>query len=209
LTTTDPDRLYWDEIVRRGMAARKKSDDSSWELGECASEVETRYGEGDLQKYADAIGVNYDTLRDYRYVVGRFVERPTNLPFGVLRALARIETDEDRQYWMGRAVMEHWTVSRARREIAQMLDGPKVPEPSARKQPAMNGHTDRATEMFRNIAEGFAALREEAGEQEPEVVARSLTEESRRAAERAIHNASEFVDYWSSILTLEVGGDND
>jgi len=111
--TTDPDRLYWDEFVSRGIELREKADGVQWELGALALTVETTYGARDFQKFADAIGIGFLTLQDYRYVVSRFSGRPDNLPIGVLRALS---AKDNREELLKRAVAEKWTVKRAREE---------------------------------------------------------------------------------------------
>lgn len=111
--STDPDRLYWDEIVARGREIAEAADSSSWELGRLAEQVEVRYGEADLQKYADLIGVTYDSLRDYRYVTSRFADRSARVSFTVMRQLARLDDPAERAEWLARAEREGWTVSRA------------------------------------------------------------------------------------------------
>jgi hypothetical protein len=42
--------------------------------------VVTVYGQGDLQRYAEAVGVEYETLKQYRSVASAFRESGRRLP---------------------------------------------------------------------------------------------------------------------------------
>lgn len=64
----DAMKVQWHILVTAGKNAVKSRDDAQWVLGDLACEVETSYGEQDLQNFADAIGVEYSTLRRYRDV---------------------------------------------------------------------------------------------------------------------------------------------
>ena len=71
--------LDWEGLVNEGIEARKMGDAANWRLGDLAAGVETVYGEGDLQRYADAIGIEYGTLREQRRVAGKFPENARRL----------------------------------------------------------------------------------------------------------------------------------
>lgn len=81
----------WDELVEAGK--RLAGSNPQWELGDLAGEVDTRYGEADLEKYAKEIGVKHKTLLTYRTVARAFPEisiRREN-PFGVYQVFATLD----------------------------------------------------------------------------------------------------------------------
>lgn len=80
--------LDWEGLVNEGIEARKMGDAANWRLGDLAGGVETHYGDCDLQKYSNRIGVAYESLRDYQRVSKRFVERSTNLTWSHHRVVA-------------------------------------------------------------------------------------------------------------------------
>lgn len=204
----DPDRLRWDDYVEHGRALVESHDSAAWELGVLAGEVETTYGGRDLQKFADAIGLSADTIDDYRRIARRFPGGSRKLALGVLHALARIEDADEREEWLERAERERWSVSRARREVAEQFAPLKTPpilkEEGTKQNVGMKASPDRAVAMFENIAAGFEALTAESEYVEKDDAARGMTSERRRAAERAVQRAQEFVDYWSDVLMREV-----
>lgn len=211
---SDPDRLQWDEIVERGRAAREASDGAQWLLGDLASSVETRYGEHDLQKYADQIGINLDTLMDYRTTAKRFSVRYRQLPFSLLRQIGRLPA-EQWDAWVACAEREHWTVARARREVAAALTEPiATPEREGKKKNlGMKAHADPIVTRFTTIANAFTSLAEmeEQENAEPEEIARKVQgdRERQRAVESAVERAQQFVDRWSRILNYEVSAAED
>lgn len=77
------------EYVRQGREAAN----SQWTLGDLAIQVQTTYGDHTLEKYADDIGVEYNTLRNYRYVSGQYqnARRRANLPWTVHATFAAQE----------------------------------------------------------------------------------------------------------------------
>ncbi len=208
---SDPDRLQWDEIVEAGRAAREASDGAQWTLGDLAAQVETRYGERDLQKFADAIEVNYDTLLDYRTTARRFPVRYRTSSFSLLRVIGRLPEDLWDE-WLARAVGGKWTVSRARREVTAYLTLAESEPPPDRggkkKNIGMKASADPIVSRFTSIADAFEALREqeEKDSAEPEDMARAVQfdHDRQRAVERAVERATQFVDRWSRILMMEV-----
>lgn len=194
--TSDPDRLYWDEFVARGKELRERADGIQWELGALALTIETTYGLNDLARFAQQIGVAFDALHDYRYVASRFVVRPTNLSFGVLRVLA---PRDDREALAERAAVEHWTVKRARDETRPQRDyGPKdrpakseVGSLQVTQSKGKHGEAPSEARWFKDIIEDFERLAErmEAVEENPLPY---WDHETARAFERAYSLAYEF-----------------
>ncbi len=76
----------WTTLVKEGKQAVK----SNWKLGDLALEVETGHRDHSLQEYADEIGVEYDTLRDYRYVAEAWptAERSATVGWSIHRVFA-------------------------------------------------------------------------------------------------------------------------
>jgi hypothetical protein len=83
----DLSNLDWDTLVQIG---RQIAYAGQWVLGDLATQVGTVYGEHSLEKYADEIGVEYDTLRRYRDISRAFPETATRgaQPWSVHRVLA-------------------------------------------------------------------------------------------------------------------------
>lgn len=57
----------WEQFVTYGQIFRGYKDMSQWALGDLASGVQKTYGEGSIEKYANAIGVPYKRLLEYRH----------------------------------------------------------------------------------------------------------------------------------------------
>src|SRR5690606_36664382 len=124
----------WDALVERGRVAAQ----SQWVLGDLALEVETTYGGGQLQEYADAIGVEYDALRDYRMVAETYgsAERSAKVGWTVHRVLA---SQPDRHDLLKSSPRDHgiaadtWTY-RAARELVRRRNGVREDKGEARTE---------------------------------------------------------------------------
>jgi len=72
----DLSALSRDELVEYGRKVASFSEHveavSRWALGDLACAVETSYGESELAKYAEEVGVKWSTLRDYAQVSAAF-----------------------------------------------------------------------------------------------------------------------------------------
>ncbi len=107
----------WGRIVAEGRAARTAADGGSWRIGHLALLVERRYASGALQKFAEAIGESYGTVRRYRWVAKAYdVDirlRHPSLSFSHFQAVAGLP---DRLSWLQRASRGSWSVDRLTRE---------------------------------------------------------------------------------------------
>ena len=107
----------WGRIVAEGLAARAAADGGSWRIGHLALLVERRYASGALQKFAEAIGESYGTVRRYRWVAKAYdVDirlRHPNLSFSHFQSVAGLP---DRLSWLQRASRGSWSVDRLTRE---------------------------------------------------------------------------------------------
>src|SRR5690606_39211240 len=113
----------WDALVERGRVAAQ----SQWVLGDLALEVETVYGERRLQEYADAISVEYGSIRRYRDVSKAYesAKRFADVPWSVHMVLAG---QPDRHELLKSRPSDHgvgkdrWTVGAARKLVKQRKD---------------------------------------------------------------------------------------
>jgi hypothetical protein len=107
----------WGRIVAEGRAARTAADGGSWRIGHLALLVERRYASGALQRFAEAIGESYGTVRRYRWVAKAYdVDirlRHPGLSFSHFQAVAGLP---DRLSWLQRASRGSWSVDRLTRE---------------------------------------------------------------------------------------------
>ena len=62
------DQQLYNELVASGIASREKRDKSQWTLGACCSQVDSRWGEQRLKRYASDINIGYSTARLYRQI---------------------------------------------------------------------------------------------------------------------------------------------
>jgi hypothetical protein len=108
-TPADPDRIHWPDLVAEGIEARRTRDGAQWRLGDLALEVETTYGGHELERYAEDVGVEYNTLRDYRDTAKAYGidERSSNLSWSHHRA---VRSQSDRQDWIRQAIEKRWSV---------------------------------------------------------------------------------------------------
>ena len=83
----------------------------------------TAQKQGTLAKYAEAVGIEYSTLTNYRRVAVAFesASRGATLTWAHHRALA---ARDDRLEWLARAVEEHWAV---RQLESAVYDAPPAP----------------------------------------------------------------------------------
>ena len=132
------------EAVRLGKQAAK----SQWTLGDLALTVETEYGEGKLQDYADDIQVSYQTLKQNKWVASRYekVRRRTDsgdLGYGVACEFA---AQEDRLELIANPPTDEkgkvgWTVRAARAFVQERADEEEgdddapAPKPKPRPKP--------------------------------------------------------------------------
>jgi hypothetical protein len=107
----------WGRIVAEGRAARAAADGGRWRIGTLALLVESRYASGALQRFAEAIGESYGTVRRYRWVTKAYDAdvrlRLPSLSFSHFQAVAG---HPERLTWLQRASRGNWSVDRLTRE---------------------------------------------------------------------------------------------
>jgi hypothetical protein len=91
LEDREDDSIDWDKAVERGQFLAGIVENSQWGLGKLADKVCIAYGEETLQRFSEAIGVHYETLKRYRSVWrawSQYDGHPNKYAVG--RALAKI-----------------------------------------------------------------------------------------------------------------------
>jgi hypothetical protein len=98
----------WETLVLRGIAVREKGDSVNWEYGDLALEVETAYGQHKLEDFAQEVGINYHSLREYRRIAAAFekAKRLANLSWCHHQSAAAWKGAE---LWLNQAVENRWT----------------------------------------------------------------------------------------------------
>lgn len=117
----------WNDLVRRGRSATERLGQAKWELGDLACEVETTYNGGQLQAFADEIGVDYSTLRDYCQVARAFVAMTTNRGKACWTVYKLLAGREDRYDIL--AEREHWTVNEMHERLGRPPQGYRTTDP--------------------------------------------------------------------------------
>ena len=82
--------ISWDSAVEEGKQLAKNVEQGKMRLGQIADELEPKYGDSTLARYAQEIGINVNTLQNYRSVFRTWSEDPRvkEVPkFSVAKAL--------------------------------------------------------------------------------------------------------------------------
>jgi hypothetical protein len=111
-----------------------------WALGDIAAHVEISYGEGRLQQYASDLGIEYETLRVYRWVSQQYPQsvRRVTLSWSVHRVLA---AEEDRLD----LIQSNYTVAGAKEGVARRREAEQdaLPAPAPSPSPSTRSPTTR------------------------------------------------------------------
>jgi len=87
----EPGLNDYDWSVEQGRAAIKHADkvqqQLQWTLGDLALKLQPKYGDATLQHFAEDLGVNYTTLKQYRQAAAAFPEKDARPSFSVGYAL--------------------------------------------------------------------------------------------------------------------------
>jgi hypothetical protein len=142
--------MEWEEAVIEGIQARQQRDGAQWRLGDLALQVETSYGERTLETYAESIGVEYNTLQQYRWVSSLY-EKSVRTDSLTWSHHERIAGRKDRLEWLKAAAEHGWSVRRMRAEILKA--DPEL-DPQLETLQAQ-------TEAWENLAWAMLELKEE------------------------------------------------
>jgi hypothetical protein len=142
--------MDWESMVLEGLAARKQYDTAQWTLGDLALRVETRYGEGDLARYAEAISIDYSRLKHYKSAAGAFekAQRRANLSYSHHEALG---SREDRHEWLAKAASDGWSVRQMLSEVEKHDDERRQAHLAQQTQATLEGVPGYAEEVLDKI----------------------------------------------------------
>lgn len=84
----------WDKLVREGKTLVTSRDKAIWKLILLSGQVEKKYGENRVQRFADEIGLSLRTMHQYRWmnrvgVDSEFIEKWSHLTYTVVREILR------------------------------------------------------------------------------------------------------------------------
>ncbi len=138
--------MKYQESVKRGREAAR----SQWTLGDLALDLEPKYGEATLERYAEDIGVEFKTLEDYRYVSSRFEfpVRTGNLAWSVYKIFA---AQEDRLDLISQEREKPWTASAAREFVQARASDDQIDEDLEGKKIAV----DEILKLYIESAAGY------------------------------------------------------
>jgi hypothetical protein len=116
-------RYFDEEDVERGQFLVEQTAGNQYHLGELADSIEPKYGKGTLESFAEAIGIEYNTLKGYRTVWRKWKDasvRPHN--YALARTLVSLTTGEKDWY------IENWpneTEKQARADVKRWKEEAK------------------------------------------------------------------------------------
>lgn len=128
---------YWKEI---GVLIARTADSAAWCLGDWLVYGESRYADR-YRQAIEAVGLNYQTLRNYAWVARRFPvsRRRDTLTFYHHMEVARLPVGEQDR-WLARAAEQRWSVRQLRRQLKEDEPGG---EPIAVPPPGTGGDPQR------------------------------------------------------------------
>ena len=106
----------YDESVNEYKNLIQNEDDCRWRKGDLALDVEVKYGQRSLQKFAKDVNEEYNTLRVYRKVAGTFRsdKRISNLNW-THHFIASITDDPDN--WVNKSKENMWSTRQLKSAI--------------------------------------------------------------------------------------------
>ena len=110
------DKMSWEQAISIGMQLREAKDNSQWQLGDLAANVEKKYGTNALEKFANEIGINKKSLQQYRRVALAF-PKDKRISFLSHRHHLILAARKDRFDWLEKAADNSWSVSQLQFEI--------------------------------------------------------------------------------------------
>ena len=117
--------VSWDRYVKQFREADREQQDSLWTKGDIALEVDTKYGEGSLERFAEDVGVSANRLWELRNTSRIFEkhERSSNLsfqhhviasrtddPHGWIKKAADVGAKEDSPFFRLIDIMEYMKI---------------------------------------------------------------------------------------------------
>lgn len=131
-----PDGLAYDEWERSGRQLAGVLDSSSWWLGDWLVYGKDHYTDR-YQRGIRAVGLSYQTLRNYAWVARRFghTRRRPALSFQHHAELASMPAG-DQDYWLDHAEQRQWTTKQLRGALRAARRDEPQPRPPAAAEPS-------------------------------------------------------------------------
>lgn len=115
----------WEEFVALGLQAREHGDESRWELGDLANELDQKYGEGAIESWGKEIGLRRSTAYEYKKVAGfypqpdrnHFIEANPMVTYSHFRMATRLGDINHAWTFLADCSSDGWTVEQAEREL--------------------------------------------------------------------------------------------
>jgi len=106
----------YETFVEKYKQLIKNEDDCRWEKGDLALDVEVKYGQKSLQKFAEDVKEEYNTLRIYRKVSGIFRndKRLSNMTWTHHFIAGFTDNPEE---WLKKAKENNWSTRQLKRAI--------------------------------------------------------------------------------------------
>jgi hypothetical protein len=108
-----------DECITLGRRILAEAEGLAWALGDLAAYVDVTYGGQELQRWAGAVGIPYETARRYRYVARQF-GNGTRVPHLTHRHHLVVAARADRQDLLALAAARHWSAATLHRYVEEL-----------------------------------------------------------------------------------------
>lgn len=127
----------WQSLVSAGASANEDLTEANWTIGDCAHIVAMHrsYGENLVRDYAEEIGCNLKSVREYQRV-SRFwwaksrrldLRQAQNLFYSHFQDAVQFADVKQATRFLNEVAHQNWTIKRARIEIRKLLGKPVPP----------------------------------------------------------------------------------
>lgn len=194
-------QLDWEEAILEWEETDKLEDQVQWRRGDIALALKPVYGEATLERFTEEVGVEYNTLRQYRQVSEAYQidDRSSSLSW---THHMRVANRPDRLEWLQRAseARPKWSVSRMLEKIAAE-DARK--EQKALEARQMTELEERAAHIAREVEVGNLTVAEGIAKAIAEENSRRQQEEDRQGQlRRARERLKTLLIGWIELATL-------
>jgi hypothetical protein len=156
----------WNDYVKRGKELVKQHDNIQWELGDLVlREVQKDYGEDALGVYAEEIGINASTLKNYRSAALAWPQKDRRRSFSVCselnahpqreQVLEKLEQKDKATKAEAREAMKKYNEKKAATEVKEAdepEEEPAAPEPK-------QTHAEKVLELLRESKNALNAIK--------------------------------------------------
>lgn len=144
--------MDYEALVLEGVNAVRQLEGAQWKLGDLALSVETAYGEHTLERYAEAIGVDFGMLQNYRRVAKAYEKSVrTSISWSHHE---RVAARPDRLEWLKQAAENGWSV-RQMQEAIKEADLRPLPENIVEQVQEAMAAADNPIEAAKEVLEQY------------------------------------------------------